>query len=79
MGTRDSRMVAMVVTHPLVLEVGDFLMDMVEVVAEDSHTVVMAVDTMALPEGEDSHQEDTVVVHQLDTEVVAVDFHSEGQ
>ena len=80
MGTRDSRTVVMAVTHPLDLEVGDFLMDMVEVVAEDSHTVVMAVDTMALPEeGVDSQQEDTVVVHRVDMEVVAVDFHSEDR
>ena len=70
----------MAVTHPLDLEVGDFLMDMVELVAESSHTVVMAVGIMALPEeGVDSQQEDTVVVHQVDMEVVAVDFHLEDQ
>ena len=72
-------MVAMAVTHLLDLEVGDFLMDMVEVVAKDSHTVVMAVDTTAFPEGEDFHQEDTVVVYQVDMEVVVVDSHSEDQ
>ena len=73
----------MAVTHPLDLEVGDFLMDMAELVAEVSHTVVVAVDTMALPEEEvDSQQEDTVVVvvaHQAGMEVVAVDSRLEDQ
>ena len=60
----------MAVTQPLDLEVGDFPMDMVELVAEASHTVVMAVDTMALQEEEvGSQQEDTVVVaHQVGME-----------
>ena len=50
MGTRDSRTVAMAVTHLLDLEVGDFLMDMVELVAEAFHMVAMAVGITALPE-----------------------------
>ena len=83
MGTRDSHTMVMAVTHPLDLEVGDFLMDMAELVAEVSHTVVMVVDTMALPEEEvDSQQEDTVAVvvaHQAGMEVVAVDSRLEDQ
>ena len=79
-GTRDSLTVDTAVTHPLDLEVGDSLMDMVDLVAEVSHTVAMAVDTMALlGEVVDSQQEDTVVVQRVDTEVVAVGFHSEDQ
>ena len=79
-GTRDSLTVDTAVTHPLDLEVGDSLMDMVDLVAEVSHTVAMAVDTMALlGEVVDSQQEDTVVVQRVDMEVVAVGFHSEDQ
>ena len=92
MGTRDSHTMVIAVTHPLDPEVGDFPMDMAELVAEVSQTVVVAVgimalpevvDTMALPEEEvDSRQEDTVVAvvaHQAGIEVVAVDSRLEDQ
>ena len=79
MGIRDSRTVAMAVIHLLDLEVGDFHMDMVEVVVEDSHTALKAVGTMAPLEGEDSHQEDTVAAFPVDMGLVVVDSHSEDQ
>ena len=92
MGTRDSHTMVIAVTHPLDPEVGDFPMDMAELVAEVSQTVVVAVgimalpkvaDTMALSEEEvDSQQEDTVVAvvaHQAGIEVVAVDSRLEDQ